>query len=453
MPHSESCAAWCFGLVTAVVLLIHFSTKYGLNDTPSATGDEPSYDSIGWQLSHGHGFAEDYTDPEFRRPYDEAARRLPKLMTLPYERPGTTALRPPLFPLVMAVADWCFGRQFYAIRTINVLVMAFTGAMIVRHLLKHDGLFAACLAGLLFLVVDVRTRLYARAILTESLAAGLTALMTLLLLQLLERRQWRTAVFCGLVIGCAMLNRSAVLLWLPGLAFGCVLMLSRRRSSVVMTSEQAAERSSGGTPSPLILMLVMLSVAGLTYLPWAIRNTVVLDRFMPLGTQGLIELSAGYSDLAYERQGVWFLLDSIHFFDDLNTTGMSGIDRERARAEWSRDKARQWMRANPSRLLPLAAGKVIQEYRPRLLSEWILGLLMVIGVLTSWRRQDTQLLVLLHLVNAFGIAATWSVEGRFLVPLLFSIHVLAARGTAGVWQLLCQRSLFVRRQSPDQPVG
>ncbi len=74
-------------LVAFVVLLAAFAgnivLRFGLNEPPSATGDEPSYDSIAWELSQGRGFAEDFNNPEFRRPYDEAAKTQGQLMVLP----------------------------------------------------------------------------------------------------------------------------------------------------------------------------------------------------------------------------------------------------------------------------------------------------------------------------------------------------------------------------------
>jgi hypothetical protein len=39
----------------------------------------------------------------------------------------------------------------------------------------------------------------------------------------------------------------------------------------------------------------------------------------------------------------------------------------------------------------------------------------------------------LLLTNVVAVAVTWSVEGRFLVPLLFVFHVLAAMG---LWSTL-----------------
>ena len=50
---------------------------------------------------------------------------------------------------------------------------------------------------------------------------------------------------------------------------------------------------------------ICLAVAIVVISPWWIRNIVVLDAFMPLGTQGGINLPMGFGPRALRSQGVW----------------------------------------------------------------------------------------------------------------------------------------------------
>lgn len=429
---------WSSLLAAAAVatVLLLYCTRFGLNSPPSATGDEPSYDSLGWELSHGRGFAENFADPEFRRPYDVAAQTDPELMTLPELPSGPVTYRPPLYPLLIAGTDRLCGRQFCAMRLINILSMAGTTALLVSWLMKVDGTRTALLGGGLCLVLDVRTRLYARAILTEALAALLLTTLTWLLWRLRERRDTRTAALAGLTLGLALLNRSAFVLWLPALVAGLSVLLWSGPPPAPPAVESVSESAGQRCRTILRLLAVLLAAAGLVYLPWAVRNIRLLGQFMPLGAQGLMELSAAFSDRALERQGVWFNLDSFEFFSEVDAPDMSRIERERIRAQWSRQQAVQWIRQHPWESLQLGGWKILHEYRPRSVPEWCIGGAAVLGAILSWRRRDTQLLLLLHLANATAIAVTWSVEGRFLVPLLFSIHVLAARGAYSLLSVL-----------------
>jgi hypothetical protein len=59
-PRAWGAAAF---FLTVCLLLGHYAVKYGLNVAPSPAGDEFSYDSIGWNLAHGAGYAEGGATP------------------------------------------------------------------------------------------------------------------------------------------------------------------------------------------------------------------------------------------------------------------------------------------------------------------------------------------------------------------------------------------------------
>ncbi|MCA9051260.1 MAG: glycosyltransferase family 39 protein [Planctomycetaceae bacterium] len=406
-----------------VLFVTWFHLRFGLNSPPSATGDEPSYDAIGWQLAQGNGFREDVTDPVFRRPYDEAAVTNPELMTLADIRSGTVTYRPPLFPFLIAATDIVFGRQFAAVRILNVLAITLSGALVVRYLLTDASARTAFIGMLLFFVIDVRTRLYARAILTEAIAVLLVTLLTLQTVRLCRTRRLSDACVLGILCGLAMLNRSAFVLWWPGLALGILLLTGREDNATVPIAPE--------TPTSfrrrVLLVTTMLLTTAVVYAPWAVRNTLILGKFMPMGTQGMMELSAAFSDKAVERQGLWFNQASDGFYEDVDQPGMTRIEQELARSAHSRRTARAWIAAHPQQALALVPTKILQEYRPRSATEWLILICSVTGIIRTRRNLMTKTIVLLHLCNAFLIGCTWSVEGRFIVPLLFGLHVTAAQ--------------------------
>ncbi|MFG0334667.1 MAG: hypothetical protein ACF8TS_15025, partial [Maioricimonas sp. JB049] len=193
-PSGASCCWWIgpsFVALSLVALLVHFAAKYGLDVPPSATGDEPSYDSIGWELSQGRGYRIDYSNERFLEPYLAASRSADPPLPVPEGRSGRTALRPPLFPLVIAGTDLLFGRQFWSVRVVNCVAMAATCGLIAHFACRHAGLIPAIAMAFGFLVLDVRTRLYARAILTEALAGLLVAGMTAALLRYRRTGGWK----------------------------------------------------------------------------------------------------------------------------------------------------------------------------------------------------------------------------------------------------------------------
>ncbi len=414
------CGAAAF-ILTVIVLLGHYSVKYGLNVPPSTSGDELSYDSIGWNLAHGFGFAEGGYDQDFRRPYEQVGDWGPHLVGRT-ANPELVAHRPPLFPLCLAGLNTVGGRQFWAVRTLNVLATAGTCGLLVWYLVLTQGRAAALIGFFMFLVVDTRTRLYGRAILTEATATFLTTLATLLLIQLYGRYRISTVLMLGIVGGLLVLDRTVFALWLPGMAV-IVFALTAR---VVISS--AKQRPGRRWRHAFFAAGLFISVTILVVMPWAIRNVRVLGTMMPLGTQGMSQLPAGFSDLAVQRNGLWSNEPTVRLHRSLDHESLTTrLERDVARARLAKEEAFQWIQDNPGQSVWLAVFKVWQEYRPRAAPEWLIGLSALVGALLSLRHSDTRIFLAVHTVSCVVIGCTWSVEGRFVVPLMFSTHVLAAR--------------------------
>lgn len=400
-------------MVVAAILFSWVIARFGLNEPPSTSGDEPSYDSIAWELSRGNGYSIDYTDPGFRAPYEQAAVREPTRFSLPFEQSGPVAFRPPLMPTVTMVGNLMFGRQFFALRSLNILLMAASTGLLAFWLCRSCGPGIAVVAVGLMLM-DVRTRLYARALLTESIACFLATLLTLLLLRCVIRLRQRDVVACGLLTGLSVLTRSITALWIPGLALMIFFLTWRVHRMNVRRASLAVAVFAGCT------LLVVL--------PWATRNIILLDSFAPLGTQGRMEMSAGYSDAAWEHAGVWQNLEAEGFFADRPLADVPAMERERQRGDDSVTRAVAWIRSHPARLPALAMLKIYSEFRPNNAIEGIVLIFALIGILTTWNRPGTRILAGLLATNAFAVAVTWSVQGRFLVPQLFVLYALCGAG-------------------------
>jgi 4-amino-4-deoxy-L-arabinose transferase-like glycosyltransferase len=338
--------------------------------------------------------------------------------------PELVAYRPPLFPMSLAALNTINGRQFWAVRVMNVLATAGTCGLLVWYLAKTQGRAATMIAFIMFLAVDTRTRLYGRAILTEATATFLTTIVTLLLLQLSSRMQIKTVLALGFVAGLLVLDRTVFVLWLPGIVV--MIFLLTIRTSMQKPGETLRHHCRRAVAvAGCFLAMTILVVS-----PWAVRNVNVLDAMMPLGTQGMTQLPAGFSDHAVDRNGVWDMVPTNRLRKLVANDSRTRLEQDVARARLGRAESFDWIQNNFGRSIQLAGMKMWQEYRPRVRTEWLIGLSAAAGVLLTIRRPDTRLFLALHAVNCVAIGCTWSVEGRFVVPLMFSIHVLAAQSLA-----------------------
>ncbi|MCP4513009.1 MAG: glycosyltransferase family 39 protein, partial [Fuerstiella sp.] len=226
--------------MTAAVYFCWIGLRFGMNTPPSATGDESSYDSMAWELSRGHGYAVNYDAPAFRAPYDEASKKQPELFTLSPSPSGPIAFRPPLFSTIAAGLNLVAGRQFFAVRSLNVLLMAATAGLLSYYVCRELG-FGAAVISVIFYVIDVRSRLYARSLLTEPLACFLATLLTLTLLGLVNRMNRRGLILAGMLTGASMLTRSVMVLWLPWLTvFICFVARRLQKQTFRVSAGNAA---------------------------------------------------------------------------------------------------------------------------------------------------------------------------------------------------------------------
>lgn len=441
-------------LATLGTLLAYYDTRFGLNSPPTTSGDEPDYDSLGWELSQGHGYQINTGDPAFRRPYDAAAQSDPAY-ALGAPRRGTVTYRPPLFPLGIALTDVVFGRQFWAIRVLNAGCMAGVCGILIWLLQRQAGVIPAIFGAALFVILDTRTRLYGRAILTEALSALCVSLLLLTLATAFKRQQHKWFAAAGVLFGLTVLTRSLFIFWLPWL-LGVVFLGVRARTDLRTGRRRSAQ------------LLLFLGATVVTLLPWMARNCLVLKRFMPLGTQGAAQLAAGYSDVAWAHSGRWQNLAAQGFYDSVLHPGMTPLEQELAQAQYGQQQAWRWIRKNPLKALALFPLKINGELQPASVPQGVLLVLAVVGAAVSlgatrkaeesptgqilpcapsdhWGRDDVypRLGLVFFAANCFAVGMTWSVDdGRFFAPLALIEDGWAA---LGAWWSLCWISRFAIR--------
>ena len=170
---------------------------------------------------------------------------------------------------------------------------------------------------ILFFIVDSRLRYFAAMILTESLACLFIALIVWNLFNFLTTKKYLWIGLLGIFSGMAILNRSIFILFLPMLML--MVYLGSQNEIIRFWNKTAIYKTGFFT---LISILVIF--------PWMFSNCIVLGNFSPLGTQGGINLSGGYSNKAVENKGVWVSPGEMGLFDTL-LASMDGLNRRRPR--------------------------------------------------------------------------------------------------------------------------
>jgi hypothetical protein len=409
---------------------------------PKPTSDGPVYENMAYHLSTGRGFWTDWHDPKWREPYEQSPERsdFGVYLEAPLQSMPMTG-RPPLFPALIAIVYKFVDRgptAFAIVRVISALCLAFGCAIAVANAATVMMKFEVCgrkfsawsigfgCAAAIFLAASNRTLLsYASDFLTEPLALLLTQLLVASLLVLPQSQactapqplaRWRV-VAIGVIVAGMILARSLFVLWLPGLW----LLLA-----VILNSHRLRDAT-------LVIVVAVVSLS-----PWWIRNCVVLDRFMPLGTQGPITLLGGYCDEALTAGGDWQhgpeqrLRQSMR--ENATFTGLStDIARELMIADESKRLVRAWIAEHVSDLPRLFVMRVVTHWNPYTGKSLVWRLLILAGAvyLVSKRRPEAWVLVGLPVMNTVLVASLYTTGGRFLVPLYGILFTLSAIGVAG----------------------
>jgi len=416
-------------VAAALTLRLAARGRLGL---PPERGDGVGYDNIAFNLAQGHGFSVGWDNPEWRRPYEQhnSNRDYNSLLSRT-GRWGTTTYRPPVFPLLIAGNQLLFGRQFVTVRVSNALFIAGALCLAAALAMRLIGPLGAVLVPILGLT-DRHTLTFSGAIMSESLALFAVVLLIWLLARLLDRPSAGNAALAGSALGFALLCRSIFILWYPPLAVAVFLLVGHAQ----------ATRNRGRA---LTLAALFLGAAVAVPAPWWARNCVVLDAFMPLGSQGGMALPGFYSDAVWRSgKGNWVRADSWDLYDSLDRSeayrALPGHLKERERARFGAQYAFEWIKRNPEKIPVLAWRRLRDLMQPRNGYETALLVLALGGLLSTRRSPLVCLLAGFVAINALAVMATCSAQARYLFPVRGSLYVLAAVGLVSVGRWLLVQS-------------
>jgi 4-amino-4-deoxy-L-arabinose transferase-like glycosyltransferase len=381
-------------LVAAIALgaRIGYVVAFMRHYVPNSDAD--SYYAIGRALSRGHGYS----------------------FTLPFEFVHSTALRPPLYPTVLAGAFRVFGAHVGVAQGVNVVAgsaAVVLGALIAERI---SGPRAGLCAGI---VLALYPPLLANdvSVLVESIAVLLVLATVLLLID------GRT-VLAGVSLGLLMLDRASA------------------QGFVVVVAGWVLWRF--GWRHAARLAVVALLVAA----PWIVRNAVQVGGPVLVATNGF-NLNATYSNEAREADGGFVDAYFDSRFTNMRVAAVDEIDLD-ARL---RHKALVDLRQHPARILDVARVNVEHwfELRPNLnkeaeqhdgrnltVREWTLPLFYVVtaaglfAIARSRRAAAAQLLA--STVAYFTVVCLLSISVPRLRS-LFDACVALGAGIALAWAI------------------
>lgn len=426
-PWLKTLALVAIFLTSFAIYVMRIVNSGGFHEPPE-TGDGHDYDAIAYNVWHGRGFGYQWSDEEWRRPYVGIPRyRL--LMTRQSDFYPTT-YRPPAMPFLLSGVYAVAGRSFASWRVVNCGIMAgavTAGAAIAVQL---AGVPAAVLTAAILLQSRELTR-YSGMFMTEPLATLMVTLVTFVWVRNASKG-WTagSAAASGAAMGALLAARTIFILSVP-----ILLILPGRDKSFGSTFAWKTKA-------------ICLAVAILVISPWWIRNIMVLDAFMPLGTQGGINLPMGFGPRALRNQGIW-ASNPGDGWPEIAAQKLDIVTSEVMLAQYRQRLAINWMLENPRDVLRLMWLHVSQELKPGrdFFSRWLLPC-AALSALVLWKLPGAWTVVLVIAANILSIAMTYSAGGRFMVPVQ---PLLVALVAAGLFTLLRQAWTLVRRTPAVMP--
>jgi hypothetical protein len=402
------------------------AARDGALGAPPEAGDGHDFDALAFNIWKNGRFGFAWSDPEWRRPYERVPGYEGLLERQSEYYPST--YRPPAAPALMAVVYAVTNRNFAAWRGVECALMA--GAVTLAAILSVEiaGLVAAPLTMAVALALPL-LRLFAHEFRTEGLAALLVTLLAWMWIRN-GKTGWTVGrcVATGIVLAVLAMTRSIFLLWIP---------LTLLAPGADRASGKAAWRGRALT----------VGVALLVIGPWWIRNCVVLEAFLPLGTQGALNLPAGFGPRALRFKGVWMSNpgDGAQEVDALN---LGPVASEVWLAKHRSAVAARWVRENPADALRLMGLHMWQEVKPRRLpyptGAWLLPI-AALGAIVLHRSAGARVVVLMVAANMLGIALTWSARGQFMAPVQPMLAALVGALAAAVARAMIEFGGRLRR--------
>ena len=362
-------------------------------------GDGADYDTIAFNVWQGRGFGFDWDNPEWRKPYLQDPGH--EGMLTRHSDYYPTTYRPPAVPIPDGAGVYADQPQLCGLAHRRVRAHGgrchHCGCRVGRH---RGSAGRRYLTAILALQSEDLT-VYSQQFMTEAMATLMVTLLAWIWLRH-SKEGWtlKRAVGLGVALGVLIATRSIFVLWLPVALF--VPRLSASKGVKALLVPKAA------------CVLGCLLIAG----PWWVRNIAVTRAPMPFGTEGALNMPVGFGPRALRAEGVW------------HSNREDGADEMWARyqpdlkkfelelAKYRQRLSLRWMRQHPWDVIRLMGLHVRQEIKPHG-SPFVDSLLYLAGAAALMFRRSpaVKVVALMLCANLFGIALTWSVEGRFMVPL------------------------------------
>lgn len=419
---------------TLSVFLFVASRHFGLSAPPENGGDCDSYERLGYNLAAGLGYGYCPADQPIIEGKAEPAAVERCEAGCDAGEFQLTAYRPPGFPFLIAAVYRFSPLNFLAVRVLNCVACAAAVTLVSLWLARRYSLTAAALASVTC-CIDPRFREFAGSFLTENLATLGLCCFVLAFAGFVESRTFRNAALCGLSLSALVFVRSFYVAWYPILWIVVAGLLFREVRRGTQTSVQ-------GLRMMMSFGLCSLLLVG----PWWVRNCIVLNAFMPTGTQGGIGIADGFSDSAMANFGSWTPETALSILKDLradpNFAKASALEIEKEHCRRGAAQAAEWIKAHPGLLMRLSWWKFSRLWELGSVQHGALFGLCAMGMWFSRRTPLCRILLLLLLLNSFTVIATYHTYERFLTSFRPLIHLMCALGLCQFVQLLKPRPTY-----------
>lgn len=273
--------------------------------------------------------------------YDILATNL--LQSKVYGEWAPTAFRPPGYPLFLAGIYMILGRNFAAVRLIQVGIDALTCVLVyalgTRLFNRRVAFLAAVGMSLYPLQIYMVGEFY-----SETLSFLLQLVALWLAMLLIKRRHWSIPLLLGMSLAATTLTRPTAFLWTPFM----VLWIGFLSLPWKYKARDAA--------------LVLLGLA-LLFGPWIARNYIVFREFIPISSLGGVGVWAGNNPLS---EGGGMLPDERTWGEGAPEWGWYGWEGL-SEAESSRrflERGLSWIKENPLAFAALVPKKIVRLWSP-----------------------------------------------------------------------------------------
>jgi 4-amino-4-deoxy-L-arabinose transferase-like glycosyltransferase len=392
-----------FALITRV---IYTSIAIDFGDPPIA-GDGPDYDNIAYHLTQGQGFVEIWTEDTLA-PYPSDSA-LYAILVDRIGQPPIFGHRPPGYPLFLAGIYSVFGRDFAAVRLMQIIVDSASVVLLTLLGFRWHSRRIGWIAGVLA-AVNPLLIYYARMLTAESASIFMLLVLALLVSSFERSRRPSGILAAGIALGALLMLKSAFVLCAPALA----AILAWRH---IKEPRYAAVAVS-------LLTLGALLVAG----PWIVRNEAIFGRYT-ISSQGGLAFSQRNNEVIARTPycyGSW-CPESVS-----EMIPASASENEKDRLGW--EIGLSFVKDHPASFAKLSAYRVVRAFNPiplGLLSgdrfseqyaakifgyAWICPF-FASGFLLGWRRMPLARDVTIALMGGMVCMLALASSGpRFIVP-------------------------------------